>query len=230
MTDDRHEYAHSIQRDVFFGGEGDAYDARNAHAEANLEVLRHLVPYLRPEGSVLEIGCGAGQNLAALERLMPDISCFGIDPSRKAIERGLIRSPHHRLKVGTADSIPFECQFSMVFFGFCLYLCDRSLLHASVAEADRVLEDGERGEGGILAILDFDPSHPHRRSYRHDARLSSFKMDYSTLFLANPAYSLTTKVSLSHAGGTEGRPSDPHDRVALWILQKDMSVAFPSLG
>lgn len=229
MTREERKGAHSRQRDVFLEGEGDAYEDRNARADANPEVLRPLVPYLRPGESVLEIGCGSGHNLVALQRLAPGISCFGIDPSKKAIERGRICSPHHRLEVGTADSIPFEGEFSLVIFGFCLYLCDRSLLHASVAEADRVLQGGDSGEKGILAILDFDPSHPHRRTYRHDPRLSSFKMDYSALFLANPAYQLATKLSFSHSRGTQGRPSDPNDQVALWILEKDMSVAFPSL-
>lgn len=227
MIDHDSEPAWTKQREVFLGGEGDAYDQRNAEAPANLAMLQLLVPYLRPGARLLEIGCGAGRNLVALERLVPGISCFGIDPSVQAIARGCERSPHHRLEVGTADSLPFAGLFDVVFFGFCLYLCDRSLLHTAVAQADAVLNGGEGGQRGFLAILDFDPDQPHRRAYRHDDRLSSFKTDYSALFLADPAYRLVSKFAFDHARDDLGWALDPNDRVALWILEKNVVDAYP---
>ena len=227
MIDHDSEPAPTKQREAFLGGEGDAYDQRNAEAPANLAMLQLLVPYLRPGARLLEIGCGAGRNLVALERLVPGISCFGIDPSAQAIARGCERSPHHRLEVGTADSLPFEGPFDVVFFGFCLYLCDRSLLHSAVAQADAVLNGGEGGQRGFLAILDFDPDQPHRRAYRHDDRIASFKADYSALFLADPAYRLVAKFAFDHARDDLGWALDPNDRVALWILEKNAVDAYP---
>lgn len=226
MCDERERPRYS-QRDAFLGGEGDAYEDRNAQAGANLSVLNHLGSYLRPGGGVLEIGCGAGQNLAALERLSPGISCFGIDPSSKAIERGRASSPHHRLEVGTADDIPFEGPFDLVFFGFCLYLCDRALLHTAIASADEVLLGGDGEEPGILAILDFDPEHPHRRPYIHEPGLMSYKMDYSALFLSDPAYRLVAKYPFDHSRQEPGWASEQNDRVALWILEKQAVTAYP---
>lgn len=217
----------SNQRDVFLESEGDAYEDRNAQADADMSVLNYLVPHVQPGWHVLEIGCGAGQNLAALERLVPGISCFGIDPSSKAIKRGRLRAPHHRLEVGTADSIPFEGPFDLVFFGFCLYLCDRSLLHAAVWSADRVLRGGDQEQTGLLAILDFDPGQPHQHHYAHDPRLSSYKMDYSALFLADPAYRLVAKFAFDQARRNVGWARDPHNRVALWILEKNVPAAYP---
>lgn len=215
------------QRDVFLESEGDAYEDRNEETEANLALLGHLVPHLRPGASVLEIGCGSGRNLVGLEGLVPGISCSGIDPSSKAIERGRLRSPHHRLAVGTADFIPFEDQFDLVLFGFCLYLCDRALLHTAAAQADLALRGGADGQPGILAILDFDTDRPHRRRYRHDARLTTFKMDYSSLFLADPAYRLVAKYAFDHARGEMGWTDEPDDRVALWVLEKNVTAAYP---
>lgn len=216
------------QRDAFLEGEGDAYEERNSASEPNRELLTYLAKYLRAGDAVLEVGCGSGQNLLALERLVPGISCSGIDPSTKAIERGRRHAPNHRLEIATADLIPFAGPFVLVFFGFCLYLCDRSLLHAAVAQADSVLAGDHHGERGYLGILDFDPEQPHQRPYRHDPRIASFKMDYSALFLADPAYRLVEKVPFDHSSGTLGLANSPDDRVALWILEKNPSDAYPT--
>ena len=178
---------------------------------------------------MLEIGCGTGQNLVALEQRTPGIVCLGIDPSKRAIETGLQRSPHHDLQVGTADSLPFHQEADVVIFGFCLYLCDRSLLHRTVAEADRLLRSRDRRSvgGGLLIIHDFDPAHAHRRQYRHKEGVWTYKMDYSRLFLADPAYRLLAKTSLDHAESSKAWAKSDHDRVALWTLVKDAESAYP---
>ena len=74
-----------------------------------------------------------------------------------------------------------------------------------------------------FAILDFDPDQPHR----HDDRLSSFKADYSALFLADPAYRLVSKFAFDHGRDDLGWALDPNDRVALWILEKNAVHAYP---
>jgi ubiquinone/menaquinone biosynthesis C-methylase UbiE len=126
--------------------------------------------------------------------------------------------------VGTANSLKYPNEhFDVVWFGFCLYLIDRSLLTAAVAEADRVLRDN-----GYLVITDFDPQYPCRRKYHHLAGVQSYKADYSKLFLANPAYTLAAKRSYSHAGA--GFPPDPDERVATWVIVKSMTNAYQNLG
>lgn len=216
----------TVQRDVFMRGEGDSYQIRNPDATANEGVVRQLAAFLGHESAVLEIGCGAGQYLRALEQLVPGIACFGIDPSQMAIRRAQALAPHHRLEVATADNIPFDGPFDLVVFGFCLYLCDRALLHRAVAEADRVLTSNQRAQTAILAILDFDFSRPTSRPYMHDPRLLTYKMDYSALFLADPAYRLISKAALNHATGSWGWAENPDDRVALWLLEKGPRWAY----
>ncbi len=220
----------ALQRDIFLGGEGDAYESRNSNAQGKARVIDEISGRLSPGDVVLEIGCGAGQNLVALEERTPGIVCLGIDPSRRAIERGLHRSPHHDLRVGTADSLPFDRLADVVIFGFCLYLCDRSLLHRTIAEADRLLRCRNGDSGGILIIHDFDPSQPHRRQYRHHDGVGTYKMDYSLLFLADPAYRLMRKTPLDHARSVEGWAESDHDRVALWTLVKDVEAGYPNLS
>ena len=114
---------------------------------------------------------------------------------------------------------PIPCRSRI---GFCLYLVDRSLLQRVVAEADRVLANG-----GLLAILDFDPDVPCARPYHHRPGLMSYKMDYAALFLANPAYVLVDKLSTSHTTG-QWDP-DPQERVALSLSRKNLEQAYKAV-
>jgi ubiquinone/menaquinone biosynthesis C-methylase UbiE len=217
------------QKEGFLDGEGDRWFDRNRGLLEGPSALRDQVVgrlhrALTANGGrrVLEVGCGQAVNLAALDALEP-IEAHGIDPSGEAIAAARARYPSLALQRGTADQLPFaDASFDLVWFGFCLYLVDRPLLHRAVAEADRVLRDG-----GLLAILDFDPDAPCVRPYHHLPPLQSYKMDYARLFLANPAYTLVDKLPMAHDGGPAG---DPQDRVALTLCRKNLARAYHPLS
>ena len=220
--------AEPLQKSLFIQSEGDQWFDRNQAALAERSVLRdslvtRIAQHL-PDGAdaawqVLEIGCGHGGNLDTLSRAR-SIYGRGIDPSARAVAAGTSDFPHLELCVGTADALPYaEASQDMVWFGFCLYLVDRSLLQRVVAEADRVLRDG-----GLLVVVDFDPLAPCKRAYHHKNGLYSYKMDYSHLFLANPAYSLMEKYSTSHT--KDGCATDPQERIALNVCRKNMNLAY----
>jgi ubiquinone/menaquinone biosynthesis C-methylase UbiE len=142
-----------------------------------------------------------------------------VDPSRAAIDDGRRRHPEVRFELGTAEHLPVSDVFDVVLIGFCLYLCDREDLTRIVAEVDRVL-----ARNGLLAIVDFDPSSPRRRPYRHRDGITSFKMDYMQLFLAFPHFRLVSK----HVGTHEG-PSlaaDDSERIAVTIARKDLDAGY----
>ena len=217
------------QRDEFLADEGNQWFARNRGAlEADSPARQRIVQRIAdqfvessPETRlrVLEIGCGPGQNLAALASRRA-IEAAGIEPSSDAVALGRSRHPEFDLRVGTADQLPWaDAAFDVVWFGFCLYLVDRPLLQRVVAEADRVLADG-----GLLAILDFDPDQPCRRPYHHRPGLMSYKMDHARLFLANPAYVLVDKLATSHTTGHW--ETDPQERVALTLCRKNLQHAY----
>ncbi len=217
-----------LQKSVFVRSEGDEWFDRNRIALAESSPLRdslveriaqHLPHGGTTASQVLEIGCGQGGNLNGLSSVR-EIRGSGIDPSGRAVSSGAAAFPHLELCVGTADALPYgDGSQDMVWFGFCLYLVDRSLLQRVVAEADRVLRDG-----GLLVVVDFDPLVPCKREYHHKAGLYSYKMDYARLFLANPAYSLVEKYSTSHTTGAWTQ--DPQERVALTICYKNMDLAY----
>lgn len=226
MNDQLSTNANSVQKQEFLIDEGDRWFSRNRSTLSAPSAMREIViarianhlPEACPS-RVLEIGCGHGSNLSALASLRP-VDGYGIDPSKEAVAVGATMFPALSLRTGTADDLPFlDNMFDVVWFGFCMYLIDRALLMRAVAEADRVLRDD-----GALVIVDFDPDVPCVRPYHHRAGLSSFKMDYSQLFLANPSYVLVEKISTSH---TKGRwESDPQERVALTICHKSLQQAY----
>jgi ubiquinone/menaquinone biosynthesis C-methylase UbiE len=218
-----------FQRDEFLASEGNQWFARNRSAldtasPARERIVDRLAAQMTPghAARVLEIGCGPGQNLMSLASRHP-IEGHGIDPSSDAIAAGTACDPRLRLQVGTADTLPFpDGAFDVVWFGFCLYLVDRHLLQRVVAEADRVLANG-----GLLAILDFDPDAPCARPYHHRPGLMSYKMDYARLFLCNPVYVLVDKLSTSHTTGHWD--PDPQERVALTLCRKNLEQAYKAL-
>lgn len=173
---------------------------------------------------VLEIGTANGHQLYKLQQLTR-CEAFGIDPSTSAIANGKANFPELQLMVGTADKLEFpDGFFDIVIFGFCLYLVDRSLLMQTVAEADRVLQ-----RGGMLMIVDFDPSVTHRRPFAHHQGLWSYKMCYPELWLANPDYVLSEKHSYSHEG--DHFHCDQGERVSTWVLVKQShDCAYPELA
>lgn len=216
------------QRDIFLAGEGDAYFRRNeagyaaTHAAEDSVTLSVVRRYVQASSNVLEIGCANGLNL---QRLRQATGCTGagIDPSASAIEAGLRDFSGLDLRRATAEALPFsDASFDLVWFGFCLYVTDRPLLPRVVAEADRVLKDR-----GFLVIVDFDPAQPVRRGYSHAQGVTTYKTDYSRLFLGFPQYSLAQKQSFSHHGAQFEREGD--ERLAIHVLYKDNSTGYSQI-
>jgi ubiquinone/menaquinone biosynthesis C-methylase UbiE len=211
------------QRDVFLEAEGNAWFARNARALESRQlpeadpVLMELLAFQPPLPTgtrVLEVGCGDGSRLAWLAAERGWITA-GTDPSADAVEQA--RRHGVDARQGTADRLPFDDgAFDVVIFGFCLYLCDRDDLFRIAAEADRVLRSP-----GWLVILDFYSPVPVRRDYHHRPGLSSYKMDYRTLFTWHPQYTCITQRVRHHAD--DSITDDPAQWVATSVLRKNLT-------
>lgn len=201
-----------IQKEAFLYGEGDAWWERNKDVVdyGPDDPVLQVIGFINPT-KVLEIGCAQGGRLKAITA-ETGAMCFGIDPAMPSEPDAY--EEYISLHRGTADSLPFKNDsFDLAIMGFCLYLIDRDDLFKAVAEADRVLADG-----GHLVIYDFLPEKPCSRRYEHLDGLTSYKMDYSALFLANPAYR-SVKSSVTHCG--------PGDRTGVHVLKKDLVSAYP---
>ena len=196
------------QEAIFLESEGDAWHVRNKDKPYNNdrnEIIATIVPKVK---SVLEVGCGDGRYLSGLGDLY-GAKCTGIDISCAAIDSGRKLFPETDFILGSAQYRYLETEYEMVIYGFCLYVCDPASLHHIAHLGDRSLQDG-----GHLVIHDFDPEYPHKVPYHHVPGLFSYKMDYSKLWLANPAYSLVSKTVIG-------------DGTAVWVLKKDVAAGWP---
>lgn len=201
-----------FQATEFRFGEGNKWYERNRSTWPNriaTDPILSATKDLKPK-SVIEIGCGNGWRLEQY-RLRCGATGYGVDPSKDAIFNGQGLFPGITLREATATTHDTLLGFDLTVYGFCLYLCDREDLNAIAARGDLVTRDG-----GHLVIQDFDPEFPHKVAYSHLPGLWSYKMDYSKLWLANPAYTLVSKTV-----GSDG--------TAVWILKKDIRNGWPIL-
>lgn len=217
------------QKDIFKQTEADQWYLRNrdallkkldnAQADEIITAISELD--MKPE-KVLEIGCSNGWRL---EKIRQDFgsTCFGIEPSEKAVEDARENFPAIQVIAGSAESLPYDREsFDLVIMGFCLYLCDREDLFAIAASVDAVLADH-----GLVMILDFLPPAPYKNRYTHTEGVYSYKMDYGKMFEWNPAYNLVYRKIFSHEA-IESGIVPPDSRVGVTVLAKDMENAYPT--
>ena len=168
-----------MQKEIFLAGAGTAWIERNKdkvplNPDPVMDAIR--LAEIKPT-AILEVGCGNGWRVKAMQTAFPDCYIAGIDPA----------IGDNPLSQGTADQLDrfFSESCDLIIYGFCLYLCDREDLFKIVAEGDRVLKIG-----GHLVIHDFFNFPPYRKIYEHDPRLCSYHMDYPSLWMVNPQYVL----------------------------------------
>jgi ubiquinone/menaquinone biosynthesis C-methylase UbiE len=210
------------QKKIFSTVEGDKYYERNKtklKGSCDEPIVQAIAQLELHPKKILEIGCSNAWRLNLLNKIY-NSECWGIDPSAEAIQQGKKEFKGVTLEKGTADALPYEDRmFDMIIFGFCLYLCDRNDLFKVAYEADRVLIDL-----GNIIIFDFHPSFPYKNPYAYHQGLYSYKMNYSNLFLWNPAYALKYQKIFFHPPLKKGTADD---LVSVMILEKNMEGAFP---
>lgn len=212
------------QRDIFLSGEGDAWFQRNS-SSLNISsisedfLLQDLfgLPLVKGEATkVVEVGCGHGLRLRALES-KNGWEVHGLDPSERAVAAASDQGVN--AQVGTAEQLPYSNNsIDLLIFGFCLYLCDRDDLFQICAEAHRVLKPES-----WLAILDFWSPHHRSNPYHHKQGINSYKSNVPSMFCWHPAYVLTDHRVRHHA--TRTHTDDVNEWVASTVIRKSMNFA-----
>lgn len=114
------------------------------HRQVNHAVLSTLLQYVRVWGTskVLEVGCGTGNYIIALEALT-QCSAWGIDPSEQMLYWARKRSEKVAFQIGKAEELEFpDAFFDLVFSVDVIHHVSNCLKYFQ--EAHRVLETGGR--------------------------------------------------------------------------------------
>lgn len=76
------------------------------HRRVHPGLLRHVASDLASTSRVLEVGCGTGNYISALEAMF-GCSCCGIDPSEQMLVKGREQSPRVHFQMGKAEKLDF---------------------------------------------------------------------------------------------------------------------------
>ena len=215
------------QENVFLEGEGDRWFLRNRSALLDENRLEHdpILKLLDIVGliprDVLEVGASNGFRLHAIHSRF-DCQVTAIEPSICAIEDGKARYANVKFLRGNASDMPIEDDslFDLVILNFVFNWVDRSMLLRSVAEIDRVLQDG-----GYLVIGDFHPAYPVRVSYHHlpEASVWTYKQTYADIFLASNLYYLVASVPVGGKSIQFDSNVDASNRGQIVLLHKSFN-------
>jgi demethylmenaquinone methyltransferase/2-methoxy-6-polyprenyl-1,4-benzoquinol methylase len=112
------------------------------HSQAGLAMLD-----VQPDESVLEIGCGTGHAIAAMERLGASVNAVDLSWGMVQVARGKVSNAG--LLMGNGMRLPFgRNQFDAIFMSFTLELFESPSI--VLAECRRVLQDN--GRLGIVSL------------------------------------------------------------------------------
>lgn len=211
-----------LQDKVFEQSEGDRWFERNRGAldafDPDLDLPTKLIGLygLRP-ANVLEIGAASGARLAEIHA-RNGAEVVALEPSSRAILHGKARFPSVTFIRGTAMSVPLRNCFDLVIVNFVFHWIDRVNLFRSMAEIDRLVEDG-----GFLLIGDFYPSNCRQIRYHHlpTTPLYTFKQNYAATFVASGLYHPTGLLTGSHGSKNLDAGASEEKRVGVWLLRKE---------
>lgn len=107
--------------------------------------------------SILEVGCGTGKNLLALQRQVPNAEILGLDLSAHMLRQARKRLGSHRARVTLRQQAydrplnPAE-GFDLVLFSYCLSMINPGWQQAIESAAQ------DLRPGGLIAVVDFHAS------------------------------------------------------------------------
>tara|TARA_Y100001958_G_C21228289_1_gene553782 strand:- start:1703 stop:2365 length:663 start_codon:yes stop_codon:yes gene_type:complete len=212
-------------KDIFLDGEGDNWFLRNKKKLNNplkdskiINIVQNIIfNNEKKKINFLEIGCSNSSLLLNLKKQFKNIEIFGIDPSKKAINK--LKKKGIKSYVATADNLQFKNKsIDIIFYGFCLYLCDQKDYKKILSNADRVL----KSKGSII-ILDFYSKKIKKIIYKHDKRVSCIKRDFTKIFTAKK-FKLIYRSYFNYSDMYETDKYNEHDLMNIAVLKRGKNV------
>ncbi len=178
------------------------------------DFLAHTPPMDLENGSILDLGCGPGNNLFQLFTRYGAQRGVGTEPSPEAVSILTEAYPELEFYESTTDTLPFSTgEFDLILLRSVLHWVDRNYLLQTIGEAIRVT-------ARYLIISDFSPSLPYSTEYRHQPEYRTFKVDYGPLVEASGIMEPIHR--LRHDDGDEWNAID-----TVLFEKKPLDTAFP---
>lgn len=211
------------QKKIFLNGEADNWFIRNKKSIKKNNILKNkmvtnVIKQLidkqnLPKNNFLEVGCANGEFLLNLKKKIKSCKVFGLDPSQKGIKE--LKQKKVDCHVGTADNIPFKKNtFDIIFFNFCLYLCDQSDYKKIYQSADKVLK-----KDGFIIIYDFFSKKMKKIPYKHDKRLFSIKRDFRKIFNKDKKYECIYHKIFNYSKFNKVTSFDKNDLLSISVMK-----------
>lgn len=163
---------------------------------------------------VLDLGCGAANNLRWLAQRCAAPVAVGVESSARTVEALGQAYPEFTFAAADLASLPFpDASFDLVLLRSVLHWVDRAYLLHTVGEALRVTSRW-------LMVSDFAPDRPYAVPYRGEPGLRTFKTDPRPLLEATGLVRET--VSLLHHDGDAWNCA----RTTLW-RKMGLDEAYP---
>jgi SAM-dependent methyltransferase len=133
---------------------------------------------LNIQRGILEIGCGAGNNLLHLKKALNIKRAVGTEVSPIVVEELTRIFPEVEFIPTDSRTLPFETgEFDLVILRSVLHWVDRNYLLQTIGEAMRVTSK-------YLIVSDFSPQLPYSVTYHHAPDYLTFKINYQPLIEA----------------------------------------------
>lgn len=150
-------------------------DLRTMPLNSHIEQIFSSYPISIRGGSILDLGCGAGNNLHCLHKRFRTKRGVGVESSAKVVKLLSGLFPEFEFYENDCRSLPFAAgDFDLVILRSVLHWVDRNYLMQTIGEAVRV-------SAKYLLVSDFAPTRPYSVIYHHDGRCRTFKMSYQAL-------------------------------------------------
>ena len=196
------------QEAAWRGEFGDSYTDRNTgRVPANRFFFRKALVHAMPStNSVLELGCGAGENLTALRQMMPSAHLEGIEINPVAAK--IARGRGHMVSEGSIlDMRPDAAIYDLAF-------TKGVLIHIPPTELHRAYEVLVRSSRRWVLVAEYYNPTPVEVSYRGQPGML-WKRDFAGDLLA--AYQ---ELRLIDYGWVYHRDPYPQDDLSWFLLEK----------
>jgi pseudaminic acid biosynthesis-associated methylase len=191
---------------LWAGEFGERYAARNPVAgEARAAFWDGLLEGHRI-GSVLEVGCGQGANLAAIARRLDPAQVWGIDVAAAALDRAREHAPGANLVRGPARRLPFRDRFVDLVFTVGV------LIHQPEETLGDVVDEIVRCADRFVLWAEYHAERTEEVAYRNVPG-SLFRRDYGAVYASrHPELAAVDGGFLDHDAG--------FDRVTWQLLER----------